>query len=77
MARRSSGVTTPPVGLQGELSRMTEVRSVTAASTRSAWTRKPSSPDRGTNTGSAPAKRTCSGKLTQQGDGSTTCEPGS
>jgi hypothetical protein len=39
--------------------------------------RKPSSPDLGTITGRAPANWICSGKLTQQGEGSTTSCPSS
>src|SRR5207302_11072645 len=72
----SSGGTTPPVGLLGELRMSNFVRGVTAFSMAEAFTLKPSSGFVSTKTGVPPAYFTMSGKLTQYGAGIMTSSPG-
>src|SRR5215467_14908866 len=75
MRSYSSGGTTPPVGLQGEFTIRSFVFGVIAFSIAAARTVNLSSGCVSTYTGVPPAYFTMSGKLTQQGVGTTTSSP--
>ncbi len=76
MARTSSGLYAKPPGFDGVLKINTFVLSVTAAAICSGVTCRPLPGAGRIGTTLPPKNRTCSGKVTQYGTGSSTSSPG-